>query len=84
MYVLGVAVLLFVLLLFYPFLQLIKRCVRFDRGESPSLDTMCEMLMPDKVAPGTPLPFSAHQALMLASFKEYVKIAFAVSLPSRA
>ena len=84
MYVLGVAVLLFVLLLFYPFLQLIKRCVRFDRGESPSLDSMCEMLMPDKVAPGTPLPFSAHQALMLASFKEYVKIAFAVSLPSRA
>ena len=84
MYVLGVAVFLFVLLLFYPFLQLIKRCVRFDRGESPSLDSMCEMLMPDKVVPGTPLPFSAHQALMLASFKEFIKIVFTVSLPSRA
>jgi hypothetical protein len=84
MYILGFVALLLVLLASYLLLQLRKRCIRDDRLASPSLESMCELLMPSKVTPGTRLPFSAHEALMLASFKEYAKISFAVSLPNRA
>ena len=83
MYVIGIAVLLLVLLLFYPLLQLRKRCVHYDRGESPSLESMCEMLTPGKAATGTGLPFTPMQALMASTFKEYFKIALTVpALPN--
>ena len=81
MYVCGIVVLMLVLLVFYPLLQLRKRYIHYDRGASPSLESMCEALMPGKMTPGTQLPFTPVQALMAATFKEYIKIALAVSLP---
>ncbi len=45
---------------------------------------MCEQLIPGKAAPGTRLPFTPIQALMAATFREYIKISLAVSLRSRA
>ena len=78
MYACGIPVLLLVLLLFYPLLQLRKRYIHYDRGASPSLESMCESLMPGKAAPGTRLPFTPIQALKAANFKEYVKIALTV------
>ena len=81
MYVLGFVALLLVLLASYLLLQLRKRCIRDDRLASPSLESMCELLMPSKVTLGTRLPFTPIQALMAATFKEYIKIAMTVSLP---
>ena len=78
MYVCGIPALLLVLLLFYPLLQLWKHCIRFNREASPSLESMCEPLMPGKVAAGTHL-FTSIQALMAATFKEYIMIALTVS-----
>ena len=83
-YVCGAPVLLLVLLLFYPLLKLVKHCIRYDHGATPSLESMCEPLMPGKICPGTKLPFTAGEALMSATFEEHIMIALTVSLPSRA
>ena len=82
-YVLGIPVLLILLLLFYPLLQLIKRCVRYDHVANPSLESMCEKLMPGNATAGARHPFTPMQALMVATFKEYVKIALTVSFLCR-
>jgi hypothetical protein len=82
-YVCGIPAFLLALLLFYPFLQLLRHCTHFDRGASLSLESMCEPLMPGKVAGellGTRLHFTPMQALIAATFKEYIKIAFTVPL----
>jgi hypothetical protein len=84
MYVAGVALVLLVFLLTYPLLQLYKRCARYASSASPTLESMCEQLMPGKAAPGTRLPFTPIQALMVATFREYIKISLTVSLRSRA
>ena len=84
MYVAGIALILLLFLLAYLLLQLYKRCARYSSGASPSLESMCEQLMPGKAAPGTRLPFTPIQALMVATFCEYIKISLTVSLRSRA
>ena len=79
MYVGGVALVLLVFLLSYCLLQLWKHCIRYDPSASPSLESMCEALMPGLADPGTRVPFTTRQALMAATFHEYVKISLAVS-----
>jgi hypothetical protein len=83
MYVVGVALVLLVFLLAYSLLQLYKHSARYPSSASPSLESMCEQLMPGKAAPGTRLPFTPIQALMAATFREYIKISLTVSLRSR-
>ena len=83
-YILGVAVLLLVLLLFYPLLQLWKRCIHYDCEASPSLESLCEPVMPGNASIDARLPFTPIQALLAATFKEYVQISLVVSLPSQA
>ena len=83
-YVCGIPVLMLVLLLFYPLLKLVKHCICYDRGVTPSLESMCEPLMPGKISPGTKMPFTTAQALMAATFKEHTMIALTVSLLGRA
>jgi hypothetical protein len=83
-YVCGIPILMLVLLLFYPLLKLVKHCIRYDHGATPSLESMCEPLMPGKVSPGTKMPFTTAQALMAATFKEHTMIALTVSLLGRA
>jgi hypothetical protein len=75
-YVCAIPALLLGLLLFYPFLQLIRHCTHYEA--SPSLESMCEPLRPGKVTAGAPLCFTPIQALAAATFKEYTKIAFTV------
>jgi hypothetical protein len=80
-YVCGIPALLFVSLLFYPLVQLVKHCLRYDHGANPSLESMCEQLMPGKISAGTKQPFTTGHALMAATFKEHTMIALTVSLP---
>ena len=84
MYVAGVALVLLVFLLSYPLLQLYKHCARYAYIASPSLESMCEQLMPGKAAPGNRMPFTPSQALMVATFREHIRISLTVSSRSRA
>ncbi len=83
MYVAGAALVLLLFLLAYSLLQLYKHCARCASSASPSLESICEQLMPGKAGPGTRLLFTPIQALMVATFHEYIKISLTVSLRSR-
>jgi hypothetical protein len=65
-------------------LKLVKHCIRYDLGATPSFESMCEPLMPGKISPGTKMPFTTAQAQMAATFKEHTMIALTVSLLGQA